>query len=121
MLKQAIRAASESVFYRARTGAVIAKGKRILSTGHNRIGYSKWLPDRPYPESIHAEQDAIIKLLKKRKLNDLAGATIYVSRVNSAGAARLAKPCVHCANLIRAVGISAVVYTTNDGVVTCPT
>ena len=116
MIRHATKQAHESIFYRARVCAVIAKGERILSTGHNYLGYSKLLPNRPYPESVHAEQSAILKLLKKRRLNDLAGSTIYVSRVGANGNCRLARPCSSCASLIRAVGISKVSFTSNEGV-----
>ena len=116
MIKHASRVASESVFHRARIGAVIAKGSRILSSGYNRIGYSKYLPNRPYPESIHAEEAAILKLLRERRLRDLAGSTIFVSRINRSGACRLSKPCRNCQDLIRSVGIKRVVYTTDTGV-----
>src|SRR3990167_3662103 len=116
MIRHATKQAHESIFYRARVGAVIAKGERVLSTGHNYLGYSKLLPNRPYPESIHAEQSAILKLLKKRRLDVLAGSTIYISRVGANGTCRLSRPCAQCFDLIRAVGISKVVFTTDDGV-----
>jgi deoxycytidylate deaminase len=115
-IRIATKVASESVFHRARVGAVIAKGERILSTGHNYLGFSRLLPNRPYKESIHAEQSAILKLLKARRLNDLVGASIYIVRIGGTGLHRLARPCRNCADLIRNVGISEVVYTTNDGV-----
>lgn len=116
MIRIATKAANASKFRRARVGAVIAKGNRILSVGHNRIGFSKYLPDRPYPESVHAEQQAILQLLKARKLNDLAGSTIFVSRIDRSGTHRLARPCRVCNGLIRAVHIHRVVYTTDNGV-----
>ena len=70
---------------------------------------------RPYPESIHAEQAAILKLLKDRKLHDLVNASIYVCRIGRAGDVHLARPCPCCSSLIRAVGIRRVVYTNQDG------
>lgn len=114
-LKIATRIANDSLFHRARVGAVIAKGERILSSGCNRLGYTKYIK-RPYPESIHAEQAAILKLLRERRLNDLAGSTLFVSRIGRTGVLRLAKPCHVCNELIHAVGISKVVYTTNEGI-----
>lgn len=115
MIRHATRAAGLSKFRRARVGAVVAKGERILSTGCNRIGYSRVLPNRPFPESIHAEQAAIIKLLQEKRLNDLVNSTIYVSRIGRDGLPRLAAPCEVCRSLIDAVGISEVVYTTDNG------
>lgn len=114
MIRIARKQAARSVFKRARVGAVIAKGDRILSVGHNAIRYSKYVHSK-FPESVHAEQAAIAKLLQERRLHDLAGATIYVCRINSSGVHRLSRPCVCCADLIRSVGIREVVYTTNGG------
>ena len=116
MIRIATKVAYESKFYRARVGAVVVKGNRILSTGCNRIGFSKYLRDRTYSCSVHAEQQAILQLLKARRMNDLIGATIYVSRIGRNGSMRLSRPCNNCSNLIRAVGISRVVFTTNEGV-----
>jgi len=115
LIRHATKQANESVFHRARVGAVIAKGQRILSTGHNRLGYSRLLPNRPFKDSIHAEQAAILKLLKENRLDDLAGSTIYISRIGRDNSVRLAKPCPTCHDLILAVGINKVIYTTGNG------
>lgn len=115
-IRLATKQAKESKFVRARVGAVIVRGNRVLSTGCNRIGYSHFLRNRPFPESIHAEQQAITGLLKERRGHELVGSTMYVSRVNNSGAARLSRPCSYCQRLIEAVGIRRVIYTTNTGV-----
>lgn len=115
MLRLALKQATKSGFYRARVGAVIAKGKRILSSGYNHIGYTKYIK-RAYPESVHAEQQAILSLLRRRRLDDLVGSTIFVSRIGRLGTPRMARPCSDCEALIWAVGIRQVVYTTNEGV-----
>ena len=119
VLRIATKVANESRFLRARVGACICKGGRILATGCNRIGFSKYLPDRHFPESIHAEQQAILELLRERRLNDLVGSTIYVSRINNRGEPRLARPCGMCYKLIQSVGISRIIFTTNekDGII----
>ena len=116
MIRLASKQASESKFSRARVGAVIAKGNRVLAVGHNRIGYSKHLRFRRFSESIHAEQDAILQLLKARRGDELVGATIYVSRINNSEKPMLSRPCAMCNSLIQAVGIRQVVFTTNEGV-----
>ena len=114
MIRLAQKQAQKSIFRRARMGAVVAKGERILSQGCNEIRYNKYIK-RLYPESVHAEQAAIAKLLASRKLHDLIGATIYVCRIGRNGLPRLAHPCITCDNLIRAVGIKRVVFTTHAG------
>lgn len=116
MIRLASKIAAKSKFRRARVGAVLVKGGRVIATGCNRIGYSKYLPDRPYPESVHAEQQAILQLLKVRRLHDLSGSTMFISRIGSDGRARLSKPCAECSDLINAVGITKVIYTTDTGV-----
>lgn len=115
MLRLAKKLAAKSKFHRARVGAVIVKGARVLATGFNRIGYSKYLPCRPYPESIHAEQQAILSLLRDDRLSDLANSTIYISRILRNNSTGLARPCSVCSDLIRSVGIRRVVYTTVNG------
>ena len=116
MIRIATKVARESKFERARMGAVVVRGGSVLSTGCNRIGFSKYLRDRKFDESVHAEAQAILGLLKKGKLGQLAGSTLYVSRINNSGTARYARPCLACQQLIESVGIRKVYYTTNTGV-----
>ena len=100
--------------YIYRLGAVITKGQRVLSTGYNRLTYC---PLNKYKVSKHAEMDAILKLMRRDGgLSSLAGATLYVSRITKSGTG-LAKPCSRCMEVIRAVGISTIVYTTNSGTI----
>jgi deoxycytidylate deaminase len=111
MMRIANKEATKSRFY-FRLGAVIVKGNRVLSTGHNRIGYCE-LND--FKCSKHAEMDAILKLLRKEDgLSSLSGSAIYVSRINHKGETLLAKPCKKCRKLIESVGIKRIVFTTND-------
>ena len=114
MIRHAQKQALLSQFRRARVGAVVAKGARILATGHNAIRNFA-LVKRPYPESTHAEVAAIGQLLKARRLHDLAGATLYVCRVGRLGESRLSRPCCNCESLARAVGIRRVIFTTDGG------
>jgi len=96
--------------YHYQIGAVLVKSGRVLATGFNRKRYSK-ATGRPWT-SIHAEEQAILTVLKRYDgLRQLAGATIYVSRIGPDGTVRLAKPCPHCQALIDSVGISTVVHT----------
>jgi deoxycytidylate deaminase len=110
-LKLARKQANESEFKRAPTGAIITKGGRVLSTGFNKKRRSKYSA-RPMYESIHAEEDAILKVLRRPDgLKHLAGATIYITRILKDGTTGLAKPCKHCQNLINSVGIKKVIHT----------
>jgi deoxycytidylate deaminase len=110
-LKQAIKSS-----LRYRVGAVITRNGRIISVGTNQANrYSKYIDNkfRKCNASLHAEADAIMKLLKEAKLDRLAGADIHVSRVRKNGSVGMAKPCKHCTALIEAVGIRRVYYTTD--------
>jgi len=105
--KQADKA-SETL--RHRLGAVVVKGGRILSTGYYEVRYTKELK-KP---TLHAEQSAILKLLKRRKLHDLVGSTLYVYRRTPGGNLGNACPCGDCMDLIRSVGIRKVFYTEDN-------
>lgn len=119
MLRLASKKAKNSSFERARMGAVIAKNGRVLSIGNNAVRYYKnpkgLKVSRVWEDSLHAEQAAILKLLNARRQDELIGSTIFVSRVRKNGNPGLAKPCAICSELIRAVGIKKVVYTTDNG------
>lgn len=110
-LNNARKEAEKSTFNRARVGAIIVKGGRILSSGYNQTRYSK-LSARNQYKSIHAEEACIIKLLRKPNgLQMLAGATIYITRIKKDGSTGLAKPCKTCQDLINSVGIKKIVHT----------
>lgn len=87
------------------------KGSRVLSTGFNRIRYNRF-SKRP---TAHAEASAITNLLRQSRLDDLCNSDIYVTRFTKSGTVSCAKPCVHCFNLIQAVGIRKIFYTDFDG------
>lgn len=109
-LNLARKQATKSTFLRARMGAIITKGGRIISSATNQTRYSKhayanW-------ESIHAEEAAIIRVLRQPNgLSKLAGATLYVTRIKKDGTTGLAKPCSNCLSLINSVGIKKVIHT----------
>lgn len=113
MIRIASRQANKaSKALRHRLGAVIVKGGRVLSTGFNEVRYTKELR-KP---TLHAEEAAILKIMKARRHGDLVGADIYISRVCPSGRVGLAKPCRSCSDLIRASGLAGVFYTTDEGV-----
>lgn len=112
MLNRAIKEAHKSN-YRYPLGAIIFKGKRILSVGHNQIGRGTNKCSTLWSGSLHAEQAAILPLLKDP--SKLKGASLLVTRLKSKGLLGLAKPCEMCMDLIRIMGIKEVLYTTNEG------
>jgi deoxycytidylate deaminase len=110
MMRLATKHANRSSYY-FRLGAVIVKGNRVLSCGHNSISHCSV---NDFKNSRHAEMDAILKLIKQQGgLSSIAGSTLYVSRITKTGTG-MAKPCIKCTNLARSVGVKEVVYTTDN-------
>lgn len=107
----AAKQALKSEFAQHRLGAVIVKGGRILATGFNSRRPSSLL----HTETLHAEAAAILKLLKEKRLEDLAGSDLYVTRFTKGGAIGMARPCSECMALIESVGIKRIHYTTDYG------
>jgi deoxycytidylate deaminase len=101
--------------HKHRCGAIIFKGDRIISTGHNSILKSvRKLHPKFYhwPGSIHAEVAAI-----SHARRNLKGMDILVVRINRVDKLMYAKPCVNCMKYIEYVGIDKVYYSTNDGII----
>lgn len=105
------RQALKSTFKQHRLGAVIVKGGRVLSTGFNKYGYTKELKF----STIHAEEMAIVKCLKKGWQHHLVGSSLFVTRFTHGGAVGISKPCLRCASLLTAVGIRNVHYNDVTG------
>lgn len=101
--------------YKHRLGCVIVKSGRILATGYNMVGhkstYGKW------PDSLHAEEMAILKLMKPSLFHHLQGAKLYITRTRKNGKLATAKPCNKCMQLIISVGIREIIYSTNETIV----
>lgn len=112
-LRIAKKRAYESDFERARVGAVLVRGGRIIESACNAIRGASAIPRR-IPESLHAEQAVIVKLLHTNRQHLIAGATVYVSRILSNGTTSIAKPCSECEKILRNLGIKRVRYTTGN-------
>lgn len=96
--------AENSYCKRRQVGALIVKGKSIISDGYNGTpsGFENLCEDeenRTKPYVLHAEANAITKVAKSN--NSSEGATLYVT----------ASPCIECAKLIIQSGIKRVVYS----------
>ncbi|MFE4653893.1 deaminase [Streptomyces sp. NPDC056707] len=88
---------------RQRVGAVLTAGTRIIAASPNRRR------NDPAVTFLHATFHAEEAVL--RRAARTARSTIYVARVDAAGAARLAKPCPRCQIALIAAGVSRVHYT----------
>lgn len=96
--------AENSYCERLKVGALLVKGKMIISDGYN--GTPSGFPNvceaedgSTLPYVLHAEANALTKVA--RSSNSSEGATLYVT----------ASPCMECAKLIIQSGIKRVVYS----------
>lgn len=113
---------------RRRYGAVVAKDNKIVSTGYN--GAPRGMKDCldvgrctrkeleiPHGEryelchSVHAEANAIIRA----SAEELNGATIYISGIDSGLRECNSEPCMMCKRMILNAGIIKVVYSNGNG------
>ncbi|MDY6800665.1 MAG: dCMP deaminase family protein [Bacteroidota bacterium] len=88
---------------RRKVGALIVKGKMIISDGYNGTpsGFENICEDEnnvTKPYVLHAEANAITKVAKSN--NSSEGATLYVTT----------SPCMECSKLIIQSGIKRVVF-----------
>ena len=98
---------------RRQVGALIVKGRMIISDGYNGTpeGFENVCEDendKTKPYVLHAEANAITKVAKSN--NSSEGATLYITT----------SPCLECAKLIIQSGIKRVVfcdaYRKDDGI-----
>jgi deoxycytidylate deaminase len=114
LMEKATIESFKSTFDRANVGCVITKGDRIISTGHNQIRKSR-LKSNHFEGSLHAEMDAIMKLIKSGRIKELNGSTMFVSRSMKKGGTGLAMPCELCFPIIQAMKIKRIVFSTATG------
>ena len=91
-----------------------------MSTTAFRIGKRFNIPkylEYPY---VHSESHLISKLLDRYNSID-PNWSICVLRINRQGLILGSKPCVNCSKLLKAVGLTNVYYSDDDGNFVCPT
>lgn len=100
------------MFYKGK-GAM--KKARILSYGVNKMGDSNGL----HP-GIHAEHDAIRKLVPLKKKKRLVNINILVIRLSGKNKLQSSKPCINCINVMKTLPeklgykIQNIYYSDND-------
>ena len=111
-LDMAARWAELSSARRKKVGCLIVKDNRIISQGYNGF-----LPGCPHTSivrnnheqaTVHAEQNAIADCAKRGVT--CCGATAYITHY----------PCINCAKILIAAGITKIIYNTdykNDPIV----
>lgn len=105
---------------RTRLAAAIYHKKKLVS-----IGVNEWkthplqahynVHDGSAP--IHAEMSAIVRALKTLPVSDLRECELVVVRLLRNDQRALSKPCAACSAAIKAFGIKAVYFTTNNDTV----
>jgi dCMP deaminase len=103
-LEMALVWSKNSYCKRRQVGALLVKGKMIISDGYNGTpsGFENNCEDadfKTFPYVLHAEANAITKVAMSN--NSSEGATLYVTT----------SPCMECSKLIIQAGISRVVYS----------
>ena len=104
----------EKSTYRFRIGAVIFKGSRIISSGHNDIRSTSQIKDKykKFENSLHAEQAALMNI----DWSKVKGCSILVIKISSSkGILSMAKPCKICQKLLTHIGIHNVYYSNEKG------
>jgi dCMP deaminase len=102
-LEMALIWAQNSYCIRRKVGALIVKGRMIISDGYNGTpaGFENVCEDEnnvTKPYVLHAEANAITKVAKSN--NSSENSTLYVT----------SSPCIECSKLIIQSGIRRVVY-----------
>ena len=112
ILKEALKETELSEHQKYKVGAVIFKGNRILSSGHNSKRSSS-IPTRfkKFKNSLHAEQCALNGMNWKK----LKGASILVVRTNLNGNISKSYPCEYCLKTIKHIKLKWLYYTNREG------
>jgi deoxycytidylate deaminase len=97
---------SEYSNYKFKLGAIIFKGKKIISTGFNKNKTHPKANEYFKHGSVHAEIDAIL-----HAPYDIQGSSILVCRMYKNGKPALAKPCAMCIQMMYEFGIKEVFWT----------
>jgi len=98
--------------HKQKMGAVIFDKNIVISTGYNKpLAHKRKLHPKfkRYPNSIHAEADAILKAK-----TTLKGSSMLVVRLDAESNFTMAKPCPYCMDYINYVNIRTVYFTISE-------
>lgn len=110
-VREALRAAQQSRFFKHRVGAALFQGNRLIAWGCNQ---KKSHPQNTCSISRHGEFDALIRLPRHR----IEGGQLYIARLTRTNKVSCAKPCEHCQAFLLSFPLSAIYYTDYDGLAT---
>lgn len=105
-----------STYPKARIGASIILGNKIISVGYNQ-------GEKAHPlvrkfnkfQGLHAEIHAVLGCKKRYSDELLKGAKIVVYRENKDGELAMCRPCSVCQKILSTYGVKKMIYTTNGG------
>lgn len=97
-----------------KVGAIVVKGGNMVAFGHNEKRYTRDLKDIRGDDGLCAELRAVLQLLRERRLPQLCGSTMYVTRVRKNDKFAMAKPCFLCEKNLRTFGVRKVFYTDDN-------
>jgi len=97
---------------KAKLGAVIYSGSRLLAAGYNQQGKTSpgsvvTTPVKQFSLNVHAEHSAILKI-RYRADNFKSKLICYVVRLNTVGGFATSKPCNECIRKLREAGVGIV-------------
>jgi deoxycytidylate deaminase len=103
------RLSYKSDYHTHRLGAVIVRNNDVVGIGFNK---RKTHPlSKTRFNNIHAELSAILNA----GLESLEGCDIYVYRETRHGETAIARPCLHCLEMLKSLSVSRMYYTTGNG------
>jgi len=104
-MRTARLAATRSVCERLQVGCVLVVNNRIVAMGYNGFiagaPHTSIVRDNHEQATVHAEQNAVADAAKRGV--SVLGATAYISHY----------PCIHCAKLLAAAGVTSIIFGDN--------
>lgn len=117
IFRMAIKAQKLSVYPKAKIGAAILLGNRVISVGYNH-GEKAHPLVRKYNkfQGLHAELHCLFgSKAKYSEKNLLSGSKIVVYRETKNGELAMCRPCSVCQKILSMYGVKKMIYTTNGG------
>jgi len=100
--------------FRQRVGACLVKDGKVISVGYNIINNDLPFSTEHWVSSTHAEMMCLMRLIKKGRVKQIAGSTMYVVRTMKSGQLGLAMPCQPCYRVMSALKVRSVIFSNDD-------
>ena len=104
--------------YMHKVGAVLFKGRRIISKGCNSTQYLGWAK-KYFNKDIIPTRHAEFMVCNNITREELIGSSLVIVRVGYKGVFLSAKPCPACIAFLKEKRISEVFYTNYNGEFVC--